>query len=242
MHTNASGRIFCAASWYSTNSSPGICRISIGPSRSRAIVIVRPSVTRRAQAMLRAARSRGIQLLLRRCATVATCSCSSYHSPSGSFTSRVAQSNVSSLTSTFLVSSQARFIPSANRPARIGRFSCEPSLYLPATDVAARAVEVNMQPGLLGRLGLIAPHADEIRAALARVIVTLRMRRIVSQHRQRSIIAPETEHPHVGIDRCLPAVRESSDPCSPSSERTSPCHPAPKFADSRRPSRRCPLP
>ena len=69
--------------------------------------------------------------------------------------------------------------------------------------VAARAVEVNMQGRLLIRFGLVPSHADKIGAALPRVVVTLRMRRIVREHRHGPLVVPEREHPHIGVDHSL---------------------------------------
>ena len=59
------------------------------------------------------------------------------------------------------------------------------------------------KPAFFGRLGLIAPHPHEVGTAQPGVVVTLRMRCVIRQHRQRPIAVPETHQPHVWIDRSL---------------------------------------
>ena len=125
------GRIFWAASWYSTNSSPGRCSTRALPSRRQVTSIVSPDRQRRSQTSSRAAspRSRaGFDESLMR----AISRCSSRCGATGRATGIDVQPRSAAVIGVFAVASQALAIPAATRSARTWRFSCEPSLYLPA--------------------------------------------------------------------------------------------------------------
>jgi len=184
MQTNASGpHLFCAASWYSMNISPGICRILIGPhpQPGSGDGVVHRSL-RCAQAILRAARSRGI-LAARFYFEASQAAPSRRTIRKGEAVAPAsAQLNVNSpIGNLLLVVPKLASIPSANRPARTGRASCDPSLYLPAATFSRPApIEVNMKaPPFSAVSASSRPHADKVGTAFARVVIALRVSGVV---------------------------------------------------------------
>src|SRR5262245_56030570 len=67
-------------------------------------------------------------------------------------------------------------------------------------DVAARAVEMDMQGGRHRQLPIKARDAEEIRVGDAGAIITLRVRGIITQDRDRLIAVPKTDERDYWVD------------------------------------------
>lgn len=98
------------------------------------------------------------------------------------------------------VPSQARFMPSASRSAKVKTVFPLPVVVLARADIAARAVKMDMKCRGYGQLPHKTCDTGKIRVGDTRTVITLGMTGVITQYGNGRILIPKTDERHLRVD------------------------------------------